>query len=141
MFGSIKKKLTPEERTHYYMTLKELNDSLGFNYFGSVLFNHSLKVLEEHTADVRLKKTLSESIGTMLKRFKKLKRIHIPVIEAVYPFNRFIISLQAKYLIIVMSEHYIFVLYLGKRNLNIGTVMHIICPKIAALLKQLESEK
>lgn len=140
MFGISKQKLSPEQRTRYYLTLKELNDALGFNYLGSVLVDKKFRVLEEHVADTyQLKKDLGESLKAMLKRFKKLEGKEIPVGGELFPFDRLILSLKNNFLTILLSEHYGFALYLGKDSLNIGTMLNIICPKIADFLQYLEN--
>ncbi len=142
MFGLSKKRLSPTQRMRYYMTLKELNDALGFNYHGSVLVDKKFRVLEEHVADTnQLKKDLGESLKAMLKRFKKLEGKEIPVGGELFPFERLILSLKNNFLTILLSEHYGFALYLGKENLNMGTMLNIICPKIADLLESLENDE
>ncbi len=141
MFGLSKRKLSPGQRTRYYMTLKELNDALGFNYHGSVLVDNKFHILEEHLSDVQLKKDLGESVSAMLKRFKKLEGKEIPVGGELFPFERLILSLNNNYLTILLSEHYGFALFLGKENLNMGTMLNIICPKISDLLNYLENKE
>jgi len=139
MFGLSKQKLSPEQRTRYYLTLKELNDALGLNYYGSVLLGRKFRILEEHIAEIQLKKDLGESVSGMLKRFRKIEGKEIPEGGEIFPFERLILSLKNNYLTVLLSENYGFVLYLGKQNLNMGTMLSIICPKIADFLQYLEN--
>ena len=142
MFNSNKSILPPVERTHYYIVLKELKDVLELNYLGSVLIDNKFRIVESHTVKKNNNEELSESVVAVLKRFKKFKgKSRIPLGGDLFPFKRLVLSLKDSYLTLLLSDHYAFALYLGKENLNIGTILNIICPKIDDLLLYLEKVK
>lgn len=141
MFASSKRKLSSGKKKYYYRTLKELHHTAHFKYYGSVLVNDKFRVLEKHYGKLQLKKDLDKSIVAMLKRFKKFEGKELPLGDELFPFERLLISMDNVFLAMFLSEHYGLALYFGKENLNMGTILNIIFPKMGGLLEYLEKEE